>query len=97
MRFKKEISLDSFVEDESRALYRELKVVSREIDKSIESKDWGSSFQLLIDLKDPIDDFFESVVVMSEDKELKENRIELLRRVGSLFLRLADFSKVNNC
>ncbi|MBI5467818.1 MAG: hypothetical protein HY891_01685, partial [Deltaproteobacteria bacterium] len=44
--------------------------------------------------KDGIDAFFDHVMVMVEDKEIKENRLALLGSVRGLYFRIADLSKL---
>jgi glycyl-tRNA synthetase beta chain len=39
-----------------------------------------------------VDAFFDSVLVMTDDEPLKDNRIALLMQLRSLFLRVADIS-----
>ena len=46
-------------------------------------------------LKGPIDDFFERVMVMAEEKEIRENRLALLGGIVNLFESIADFSKID--
>jgi glycyl-tRNA synthetase beta chain len=45
-------------------------------------------------LRDPIDDLFDSVLIMDEVREKRENRLALLGNIARLFLRIADFSKL---
>ena len=45
-------------------------------------------------LKEPVDDFFEGVLVMAEDERIRRNRIALLERLAGLFTNIADFSKI---
>lgn len=45
-------------------------------------------------LKDPLDRFFDSVMVMAEDHKVRENRLNLLAALKKLFNGLADFSKL---
>ena len=45
-------------------------------------------------IKEPIDRFFDQVLVNCEDPALRENRLALLYVIRSLFARFADFSKV---
>ncbi|MEK6730602.1 MAG: glycine--tRNA ligase subunit beta [Pseudomonadota bacterium] len=50
---------------------------------------------LLIDLaqlRDPVDRFFETVMVMDEDPKLQQNRLALLVKLRELFLKVADIS-----
>jgi len=53
-----------------------------------------SDFNALFELKDPINKFFEDVLVMDKDPHIKENRLSLLFTVKSLFDSLGDFSKL---
>ncbi len=50
--------------------------------------------QDLFSLKNPIDKFFDSVLIMDNDRKIRENRLALLMRVKFLFNRIADFSKL---
>lgn len=45
-------------------------------------------------LKQPIDHFFDNVMVMAEDQKLQKNRLNLLAALKRTFNRLADFSKL---
>jgi glycyl-tRNA synthetase beta chain len=45
-------------------------------------------------LKQPIDNFFDSVMVMVEDEKLRKNRLNLLAALKGTFNRLADFSRL---
>ena len=46
----------------------------------------------LAGLHQPIDDFFNQVMVMTEDKAQRENRILLLTQLRALFLQVADIA-----
>jgi glycyl-tRNA synthetase beta chain len=48
----------------------------------------------LWDLKEPIDRFFDRVLVMDKDQELRRNRLALLLRTKKLFNRFGDFEKI---
>ena len=50
----------------------------------------------LSDLVDPINGFFDQVLVMDKDEKLKNNRLALLDRVRELFGRVADFSRISD-
>ncbi len=45
-------------------------------------------------LKQPIDNFFDNVMVMAEDEKLSKNRLNLLAALKKTFNRLADFSRL---
>jgi glycyl-tRNA synthetase beta chain len=46
----------------------------------------------LADLRKPVDDFFDHVMVMTDDMPRRENRLRLLSRLRALFLRVADIA-----
>jgi len=48
----------------------------------------------LASLREPVDTFFNDVMVMAEDEGVRNNRLALLSRVRSLFLKLADVSRL---
>jgi glycyl-tRNA synthetase beta chain len=45
-------------------------------------------------MKRPINEFFDEVMVMVDDEAIQNNRLALLDEIGKLFLRIADFSKL---
>ena len=45
-------------------------------------------------LKQPIDNFFDSVLVMEKDERIRNNRLALLNEVKELFFKISDFSKI---
>ena len=56
--------------------------------------DYGQNLKVLVTLKPFIDDFFEKVMVMCEDKALRLNRAALLQQLGKLMNQVADISKL---
>ncbi len=56
--------------------------------------DYGGNLKALVTLKPFIDDFFEKVMVMCEDKSLRLNRAALLQQLGRLMNQVADISKL---
>ena len=58
----------------------------------IESKDYNGILSTLATLREPVDRFFDDVMVMTEDKKVRLNRLSLLQRVTRLFLTVADVS-----
>ncbi|HON95871.1 MAG TPA: glycine--tRNA ligase subunit beta, partial [Deltaproteobacteria bacterium] len=56
---------------------------------------YTEALKLLAGLKEPIDSFFDKVLVMSEDVAVRENRVALLKGLVSLFDKVAKFSKIS--
>jgi glycyl-tRNA synthetase beta chain len=56
--------------------------------------EYGKNLKALVTLKPFIDDFFEKVMVMCDDKRLRLNRALLLQQLGKLMNQVADISKL---
>ncbi len=57
-----------------------------------EQGDYASALRSLASLREPVDSFFDEVMVMAEDDATRNNRLALLNRLRNLFLRVADIS-----
>jgi len=55
---------------------------------------YGDALRDIATLKEPVDAFFEGVLVMAEDEAVRNNRMALLERLAGLFTHIADFSKI---
>ncbi|MDX8411759.1 MAG: glycine--tRNA ligase subunit beta [Mariprofundaceae bacterium] len=53
-----------------------------------------AQLEALAVLREPVDRFFDDVMVMADDDKIRDNRLALLGRLRSLFMRLADVSKL---
>jgi len=59
--------------------------------------DQGKDQEALIEmarLRKPVDNFFDTVLVMAKDEKIRFNRLSLLETISQLFYRVADFSKI---
>jgi glycyl-tRNA synthetase beta chain len=69
-----------------------------EIEESVQpllaKHDYAGTLKKLAALRDPIDNFFDEVMVMCDDEALKLNRLALLNQINTLFLSSADISKL---
>lgn len=69
--------------------------VSAQADKVVplfDSGDYATALSSLASLREPIDAFFDEVMVMADDEAVRNNRLSLLNRLRNLFLRVADIS-----
>ncbi len=53
---------------------------------------YQEALEELANLREPVDEFFDKVMVNAEDKELRINRLTLLSKLRELFLQVADIS-----
>ena len=56
------------------------------------AREYTKALAALADLQQPVDAFFDSVMVMSDDPALQQNRLALLQQLRGLFLEVADIS-----
>ena len=58
----------------------------------VERSDYTRALKQLAQLSEPVDRFFEDVLVMAEDQDQRSNRLALLNQLANLFLAIADIS-----
>ncbi len=85
---------DQLVQAEEKYLFEMAQVCARKTHEMITRADYLTAIGELVKLRAPIDDFFDSVLVMSDDACKRENRLRLLLYVGKLFYQIADFSEI---
>lgn len=83
-----------FETDAERELYEAFGGVSRKALELIGKCDFKGALGEVARLRDPVDNFFESVLVMAEDEKVRNNRLALLDEISRLFFEIADFSKL---
>jgi len=91
---KAEVNANLLQESAEKSLYEALSQVKPQADKLFESGDYTASLQALAALKEPVDNFFDNVMVNAEDPALKANRLGLLATLHQAMNRVADLSKL---
>ena len=76
------------------ALSEALVAVKPRADAAFERGDYSASLQALAALKQPVDAFFDSVMVNADDPALRANRLGLLATLHAAMNRVADLSKL---
>ncbi len=89
-----EINRDLLQESAEKALFDDIVKLKAETMPLIQSGEYQKALVLLAQLKQPIDLFFDNVLVMSKEDALKQNRIHLLTHLYALFMQIADISKL---
>jgi glycyl-tRNA synthetase beta chain len=74
------------------ALAAALAAAQKDAAPLIEARDYVGLLKRLAALRDPVDRFFDAVMVMADDPAKRANRLNLLGRLRGLFLRVADIS-----
>ncbi len=91
-----EVRTELLKEDAEQALAGRLAELSSEVIPLMEAGLYDGALTRLAALRAPVDGFFDQVMVMVDDINLRSNRIALLNELGSLFLRIADFSQLQD-
>jgi glycyl-tRNA synthetase beta chain len=80
--------------DAESALFDAIERVEGTLEELLEAKHYTDALQQLAALREPLDRFFDDVMVMVDDEALKNNRLALLRRLRGLFLQVADVARL---
>jgi glycyl-tRNA synthetase beta chain len=65
-----------------------------EADAAFAAGDYNRSLQILAALKQPVDEFFDHVMVNTEDEKLRNNRLALLVNLYQAMNQVADISRL---
>jgi glycyl-tRNA synthetase beta chain len=68
--------------------------VRGEVEEAFGQDDFARGLSRLTALKPHVDAFFDQVMVMADDRPLRENRVRLLQSIEALFRRVADFAQI---
>jgi glycyl-tRNA synthetase beta chain len=79
---------------EEKALAKAVDLVEKEAADAVAREDFEAAMAAMAKLRAPVDAFFDSVTVNTQDYHLRENRLRLLNRIRATTLTVADFSKI---
>jgi glycyl-tRNA synthetase beta chain len=80
--------------DEEKNLIRYLEQSGKKSEQHRKKKEYLEALQLLSTAREPVDKFFDKVMVMVEDRQVRANRLALLRTLLHEFSTIADFSEI---
>ncbi|MEP1471367.1 MAG: glycine--tRNA ligase subunit beta [Halieaceae bacterium] len=89
-----EVSADLLQEAQEKALYEALSTVDETSHKLLVQGDYADALASLAALREPVDAFFDGVMVNAEDSELRLNRLNLLHKLRQQFTGVADISQL---
>ena len=79
---------------EEQALYAALTAVRKAIAAPLKAEDFAGAMGELARLREPVDAFFDAVMVNDEDAAVRANRLALLTEVRATLHQVADFSLI---
>ncbi len=83
-----------FTTPQEKALFAALNQAESEAAQAIQKEDFSGAMRALSALREPVDSFFEGVLVNDEDAAIRANRLALLARIRAATGEVADFSKI---
>ncbi|MCL4385328.1 MAG: glycine--tRNA ligase subunit beta [Actinobacteria bacterium] len=94
INLNEEVKPDLFKEEYEKELYEEI-ILKEKLIKNLNSKnEYSKSLNLLIDFRKKVDNFFDKVLIMDKIEEIKNNRLNLVKKAFNLYMLIADFSKI---
>lgn len=82
-------------EGAEQALARAVGTLEPAVQERLAAHDYGAALTLLARIREPVDAFFEKVMVMSEDAAVRRNRLLLLKRLHTTMNAVADISRLS--
>ena len=86
------VSASLFEEDAEKALAADIEASEKALESVFAEREYTKALTALARLQQPVDLFFEKVMVMADNEAVKNNRLALLHQLQALFLRIADIS-----
>lgn len=91
-----QVNASMLQDKEEQQLAERLHSLQEEVIPLMEAGDYTPALEKLAALREPVDAFFDQVMVMVEEDSLRRNRLALLNNLSDLFLRVADLSRLQN-
>jgi glycyl-tRNA synthetase beta chain len=82
------------VDPAEQILGEQVEAIARQVEPRFAARDYTGALKSLAVLRNAVDAFFDSVMVMADDPALRANRLALLKRMQGLFMRAADLSRL---
>ena len=80
--------------EEERVLFAVLTELEKQVGELIIKEDFQGAIKALANLRLPLDNYFENVIVNSENNNIRQNRLKTLSLVGKIMNQVADFSLI---
>ncbi|HIF9206046.1 TPA: glycine--tRNA ligase subunit beta [Photobacterium damselae] len=80
------------VEDAEKTLAADIAAMQATLEPAFAAGNYQQALTELASLREPVDAFFDNVMVMADDEKLKVNRLTMLNALRNMFLQVADIS-----
>ena len=82
------------VESAEQNLFRAFSDLRSNLAGPLASREYRDVLARIASLRGPVDRFFDEVMVLAEDRQLRRNRLRLLHQISEMFLQVADISQI---
>ena len=89
-----EVDPGKFRHPAEEALFAAVNQAESQAGQAIQNEDFSAAMLALSVLREPVDSFFEQVLVNDEDASVRANRLALLARIRAATDQVADFSRI---
>jgi glycyl-tRNA synthetase beta chain len=89
-----EVDSSLLAEPQERDLYDLFVGVAAEAEKRRAAGEYRAALEAISTLRPVVDRFFDKVLVMAEDRNLRQNRLRLLQKLDELFTGIAHFAEI---
>jgi glycyl-tRNA synthetase beta chain len=91
---RSKVNPDLFVEKEERELYSAFSIIEHNALPMTDKGDFGRAQGIIFKLQPVLNTFFDRILVMAEEKRLRQNRLGLLQAINRMLAGMADYSQV---
>ncbi|MEO6921850.1 MAG: glycine--tRNA ligase subunit beta [Collimonas sp.] len=88
------VSKELLRDDAELQLFVAMEALKPEVDAAFAKGDFSTALKALAQLRQQVDAFFNDVMVMAEDEQLRNNRLALLAKLHAMLNQVADISKL---
>jgi glycyl-tRNA synthetase beta chain len=85
---------ERLVDPAEQILGEQVDAIGRQVEPRFKAREYTEALKSLAVLRNAVDSFFDSVMVMADDPALRANRLALLKRMQGLFMHVADLSRL---
>ena len=89
------VSPDLFEEEAERALHAACEEIGATVADKAAAGQYTAALRHIPAIKEPVDTFFDQVMVMTDKDDVRANRLNLLSQVAAIFLRIGDLSRMS--
>ena len=89
-----EVAPDLLTEPQERELYEAYRKGAGEVERQRAGREYRQALEEISTLRPAVDRFFDKVLVMAEDREVRQNRLRLLKKLDELFSGIAHFAEI---